>query len=65
MYDKDYDKPSDMADETVLSADGVNPVSRDVELLMADEARGNDLDIYLPVFPVAYFPGYPGSTFKG
>lgn len=54
-------KPDDMADDTVISGDGVNPVSRDEE--RSDPRNGLDdgMDIHFPgVVPPAYFPGYPG-----
>lgn len=58
-------KPLDMAEDTVLSADSVNPISRDDEK-PAQNGYEDGLDIAFPgVVPPAYFPGFPGGPSVG
>lgn len=66
MEYKNNEKPYDMADETVLSADGVNPVIRDDENPETKNALEEGIDIHFPgVVPPAYFPGFPGGPSIG
>ncbi len=65
---KEYEnrKPDDMADDTVLSPDGVNPVSRDDERPEVRNGLEDGLGVYFPgVMPPAYFPGFPGGPSIG
>lgn len=65
---KDYEhkKPDDMADDTVLSPDGVNPVSRDDERPENRSGLEDMPGVSFPgVFPPAYFPGFPGGPSIG
>lgn len=67
----DSEKPSDMADDTILSPDGVNPVSKNDETppesgISGDEAGlpipGGGIGITIPgAIPPAYFPGFPNG----
>lgn len=66
MITHDFEKPSDMADDTILSADGVNPVYRDDENPEAKNSYDDGIDIIFPgVIPPAYFPGFPGGPSIG
>lgn len=61
MEYRKQEKPDDMADETVISADGVNPVARDDE--RPTNGYENGIDIAFPgVVPPSYFPGFPGGA---
>lgn len=57
------DRPSDLADDCILSPDGVNPVSKNDEA----PSEKNLFDDKIAVYPVPgatlpfYFPGYPTS----
>lgn len=63
---KNNEKPYDMAYDTVLSADGVNPVAKDDEMPDADNGLDDGMDIHFPgVVPPAYFPGFPGGPSIG
>lgn len=58
----DSEKPSDMADDTVLSPDGVNPVSKDDETPAESVLPGDGVGITIPgAIPPAYFPGFPND----
>lgn len=60
------EKPDDMADETVLSGDGINPVSRHDEHPVPDDTLENGINIAFPgAIPPAYFPGFPGGPSIG
>lgn len=60
FYENDSDKPSDMADDTVLSPDGVNPVSKNEEKPPEDSVFDDMPGILIPgAVPPAYFPGFP------
>lgn len=63
----DYsEKPFDMADDTVISGDGVNPVAKNDENPEAKDGYEDGLDIKFPgVIPPAYFPGFPGGPSIG
>ena len=56
------DRPSDLADDCILSPDGVNPVSKNDEA----PSEKNLFDDKIAVYPVPgatlpfYFPGYQG-----
>lgn len=64
-YDN-YDKPYDMADDAILSGDGVNPVAKDDERPDAENVLDEGIDIHFPgVVPPAYFPGFPGGPSIG
>lgn len=59
-------KPLDMAEDAVLSADGVNPVAKDEENPEAKNGYEDGLDIAFPgMIPPAYFPGFPGGPSIG
>ena len=65
MY-RDFEKPADMADDTILSADGVNPIYKDDENPQAQNGYQDGMDIIFPgVIPPAYFPGFPGGPSIG
>ena len=57
------DRPSDLADDCILSPDGVNPVSKNDEA----PSEKNLFDYKIAVYPVPgatlpfYFPGYPNQ----
>ena len=57
------DRPSDLADDCILSPDGVNPVSKNDEV----PSEKNLFDDKIAVYPVPgatlpfYFPGYPNQ----
>ncbi len=56
------EKPYDMADDTVLSPDGVNPVAKDDETPEAKNGYSDGMGIDFPgIIPPAYFPGFPGG----
>lgn len=59
-----HDIPYDMADETILSEDGVNPVSHDPELEWGKNSTDNDgFALNFPgTVPPYYFPGHPGNV---
>lgn len=61
--DPRHDLPYDMADETILSEDGVNPVSHDPERDWGKNTiDGSGFAITFPgAVPPYYFPGYPGD----
>ncbi|MBQ7839593.1 MAG: hypothetical protein IJ390_03770 [Lachnospiraceae bacterium] len=60
------DKPFDMADDTVISPDGVNPVAKDEEDPEAKNGLEDGIDIHFPgAIPPAYFPGFPGGPSIG
>ena len=62
MIDSENKKPDDMADDSVLSGDGVNPIAHDEELDMAYNSWEDNVGIFFPGdIPPAYFPGYPGG----
>ena len=64
--ERENEKPDDMADDTVLSPDGVNPVSRDDERPENRSGLEDGLNVYFPgVVPPAYFPGFPGGPSIG
>lgn len=66
MIYNDFEKPSDMADDTILSADGVNPIYRNDENPEAQNGYRDGMEIAFPGFiPPAYFPGFPGRPFFG
>ena len=55
-----------MADDAVISIDGVNPIAKDDENPGADNGYENGIDIAFPgVVPPAYFPGFPGGPSIG
>lgn len=59
-------KPDDMAEDSILSIDGVNPVSKDDENPEAKNGYEDGIDIAFPgVVPPAYFPGFPGGPSIG
>lgn len=59
-------KPLDMAEDAVLSADGVNPIAKDDENPDAKDGYEDGIDIAFPgVVPPAYFPGFPGGPSVG
>lgn len=59
-------KPDDMADDTVISVDGVNPIAKDDENPNARNGYEDGIDIEFPgVVPPAYFPGFPGGPSIG
>lgn len=59
-------KPDDMAEDSVLSIDGVNPVSKNDENPDAQNGYEDGIDIAFPgVVPPAYFPGFPGGPSIG
>ena len=57
------DRPSDLADDCILSPDGVNPVSKNDEV----PSEKDLFDDKIAVYPVPgatlpfYFPGYPNQ----
>lgn len=56
------EKPSDMADDTVLSPDGVNPVSKNDEAAPESGMPDDGMGITIPgAIPPAYFPGFPNG----
>lgn len=56
----DSEKPSDMADNTVLSPDGVNPVAKNDEKPSESGIFDDVPGILIPgAVPPAYFPGFP------
>ncbi len=57
MKDKNVKKPDDMADDTIMSGDGVNPIAKDTERPDAKNARKDGFDIF--------FPGFPGGPSIG
>lgn len=60
------EKPDDMAQDAVLSIDGVNPVSKNDEDPEAQNGYEDGIDIVFPgVVPPAYFPGFPGGPSIG
>lgn len=60
------EKPADMADDTIMSADGVNPVAKDEEGEETKNGPEDGMDIYFPgAIPPAYFPGFPGGPSIG
>lgn len=64
-YDS-QNRPADMADDTVLSADGVNPIAKNEEAPDAEDALDDSMDIPFPgIIPPAYFPGFPGGPSIG
>jgi len=62
MTDPKIEKPSDMADHTMISSDGINPVAYDPEREWGKNGTADtDFNLHFPgVIPPAYFPGYPG-----
>ncbi len=60
------EKPDDMAEDTVLSADGVNPIAKDEENPEAKNGAQDGMGIFFPGnIPPAYFPGFPGGPSIG
>ena len=60
------EKPNDTADDTVMSQDGVNPVSKDDERIEAKDGLEDGMNIFFPgPIPPAYFPGFPGGPSIG
>lgn len=58
----DSKKPSDMADDTVLSPDGVNPVAKNDEKPSESGIFDDVPGILIPgAVPPAYFPGFPNG----
>lgn len=66
LHFADLDKPSDMADDTVMSGDGVNPVAKNDEDPRATDSYEDGFNITFPgAVPPAYFPGFPGGPSIG
>ncbi len=60
------EKPDDMADDTVMSADGVNPISKDEERPEEKNVLDDGLSLFFPgAIPPDYFPGFPGGPSIG
>ncbi|MDO4293531.1 MAG: hypothetical protein Q4C65_09940 [Eubacteriales bacterium] len=56
------DKPFDMAENSVLSPDGVNPVAKNSERPGETDVPEEIPPVVLPgAFPPAYFPGFPNG----
>lgn len=60
------DKPLDMADDAVISGDGVNPAAKNAENPETQNGYEDGIDIKFPgAVPPAYFPGFPGGPSIG
>lgn len=58
--------PHDLADDTVISPDGVNPVAKNDERPEAENSLEDGMNIFFPgPIPPAYFPGFPGGPSIG